>query len=306
MVPHHSIEFLGGIMKITTLGLAAVLFAGSLMASELKPIKEVFEPKGKFSTKTHMKVAVVQWAPDASAPLGSKEAAERFKESNRQVLENYIREAASNGAKLVVTPEFGTVGYPDIPELPSEDDNFRTREDVAPYVETDKGTTAKRFSSLAKELKVYIHVGMAEVDTKTKNYHNTVLVFDPAGKLAAKYRKSHLYQQEDNYLVPGDKIATYQSPVGKVGMIICSDVYGSFPMDNYSRGKVDVLALSTSWAQANTGWGYFTDGAKWVDAYLLAANQNYYPDSGVINPDGSGQSHIRQTTGVAYGYLPLK
>ncbi|GAB4010967.1 MAG: hypothetical protein Fur0010_04560 [Bdellovibrio sp.] len=293
-------------MKLSSMILGTFLLTGSLLASEIKPIKEVFEPKGKFPETKFMKVAVVQWAPEGSAPLGSKEAAESFKESNRKVLENYIREAAANGAKLVVTPEFGTVGYPDIPELPSEDDNFRTRKDVAPYVETDKGTTAKRFSKLAKELKVYIHVGMAEVDTKTKNYHNTVLVFDPAGKLVAKYRKAHLYQQEDNYLVPGDKIATYNSPIGKVGMIICSDVYGSFPMDNYAEAKVDVLALSTSWAQANTGWGYFVDGAKWVNAYFLAANQNYYPDSGVINPDGTVQSHIRQTTGIAYGYIPLK
>jgi hypothetical protein len=41
------------------------------------------------------------------------------------------------------------------------------------------------------------------------------------------------------------------------------------------------------------------------DAYMLAANQQYFPDSGVINPDGTAQSHIRQTNGLAYGYLPV-
>jgi hypothetical protein len=48
----------------------------------------------------------------------------------------------------------------------------------------------------------------------------------------------------------------------------------------------------------------FQSGARRVGAYVLAANQHYFPDSGVINRDGTKQSHIRQTKGIAYGYLP--
>ena len=49
---------------------------------------------------------------------------------------------------------------------------------------------------------------------------------------------------------------------------------------------------------------YFTRSAKSYELYILAANQIYFPDSGVINPDGSKQSHIRQSEAIAYGYLP--
>lgn len=101
----------------------------------------------------------------------------------------------------------------------------------------------------------------------------------------------------------GTEPVTYSSTFGKVGIVICSDIYSSFPMNDYMKTGLGVLALSTSWAQYNTDMSAFEAGAKWVNAHVLAANQMYFPDSGVINPDGTHQSHIRQSSGLAYGYL---
>jgi len=284
--------------------LSVLLLAGSVFA-DLKPIKEIFEPTGNYPADRYGKVAVVQWAPPGFAPLSQDlQVVERWKQQNRQTLEGYIREAASNGAEWVITPEFGIVGYPDIPGVPDEDDNFQTEEQIAPYAESIPGKSTQFFGALAKELNIYLHFGMAEKGNGV--FHNTVVVMNPQGKVEASYRKIHLYQQEDDYLEAGSSITTYTGPFGKVGIIICSDVYGNFPMDDYLAAGVDVLTLSTSWAQWNTGMSNFQQGARWVNAYLLAANQNYFPDSGVINPNGSLQSHIRQTTGIAYGYLTRK
>jgi predicted amidohydrolase len=154
----------------------------------------------------------------------------------------------------------------------------------------------------------YLHVGFAQVvgDPRNNKFYNFVVVIDPKGKNVGKYHKINLFELENEFLQPGKEIFTYDSPWGKIGVIVCADVYSGFPMDDYKSAGVDVLALSTSWAQMNTGMNSFTAGAERVGAYLLAANQNYFPDSGVINPDGSKQSHIRQSDGVAYGYLPRK
>jgi predicted amidohydrolase len=115
----------------------------------------------------------------------------------------------------------------------------------------------------------------------------------------------NLYQLENQFLSAGTEPVTFESPFGKIGLLICADVYSFQPLEAYRRAGVKVLSLSTSWAQMNTGMGYFKRAAQQLGAYLLAANQPYYPDSGVVNPDGSNQSHIRQTTtGIAYGYLP--
>ncbi|MEO6460938.1 MAG: carbon-nitrogen hydrolase family protein, partial [Bdellovibrionota bacterium] len=175
------------------------------------------------------------------------------------------------------------------------------------YVETVPGPSTQYFGALAKELGIYLHVGLAEVDAKTDLYYNTVVAFAPTGEIVAKYRKMGLYKIEENYLSKGTEGVTYDAPFGRVGIIICSDVYHEQPIASYRPGNVEILALSTSWAAMNSGWSAFTTAARSAHMYVLAANMPYFPDSGVINPDGSAQSHIRQTTrGTAYGYLPKK
>lgn len=297
-------------MKLRTAasGLFSLLLVSLSATAGVKPIQEVFSPDSSLYPKDQYgKVAVVQWAPSEDAPLlASPEVTERYKQRNRKALERYIREAHKNGAELIITPEFATVGYPNIPELPSEEDNFRNRQDLEPFVEQVPGKTTEFFSKLAKELKVTLHIGLAEVDAVSDLYYNTIAVIDPQGKIVTKYRKIHLFQQEHDFLAKGDKIVTYQGAFGKVGIIICSDIYSSFPMEHYRNEKLDVMALSTSWAQYNTGWRFFIRGARWVNAPLLASNQSYFPDSGVINADGTSQSHIRQSTGIAYGFLRYK
>lgn len=287
------------------LSVVTSLWTYRAQATDMQPIQEVFEPARPAGPNAM--VAVLQWAPPIPAPVGiTPDQAEQFKAQNRAQIEAYVRQAAAHGAKMVITSEFGIVGYPLIPGMPPEETDFRNRDDIAPYVETVPGPSTDFFSKLARELKIYLHIGFAEVDAQTNEYFNTVVALDPEGKIVAKYRKANLYQLENNFLSPGHDISTYNSPFGKIGIIICADVYSRFPMDAYKAVQVDVLALSTSWAVMNTGMAAFTSGAQHDQVFLLAANQQYFPDSGVINPDGSTQSHIRQTNGLAYGYLPLK
>ena len=271
----------------------------------LKPIKEVFEPAKAPDPKAYGKVAVVQWAPPMATEVGvSRERAEQLKQVNRDIMAQYTREAAGKGAKMVIHSEFSVLGYPDIPELPSEDDNYRNRDDIAPYVETIPGPSTQYFSALSKELGVYIQIGLAERDAKTDLYYNAAVMLGPDGSIVGTYRKINHYQQEHEFLAAGTKPVVFNTPFGRVAPIICADVYSQNPMQKIADLKVNVVTLSTSWAQMNTGINSFQQGARWTGAYLLAANQPYFPDSGVINPDGTLQSHIRQTQGVAYGYLP--
>lgn len=271
--------------------------------AQIEPIDEIVTPIGDFDSTQYTKVAVVQWASNYSAPLGDDEAAKNYKKQNISVLEDYIREAASNGAKYIVTPEFGILGYPDIPDLPSEEDNFRNRDDIRPYVETVPGPATEHFSKIAKELRIYIQFGMAEKDAETDLYYNTAVTVSPEGEIVGKYRKQHLYQIEEKFLATGNENVSFMTPFGKVGLIICSDIYDDHVMNKYKEMSLNVLSLSTSWADYNSGWRYFTKAATWVNAYIFAANHNYFPDSGIINPNGSTQSHIRQSDGIAYGFV---
>lgn len=270
--------------------------------TELQPIQEIFEPSGVYPESQFVKVAVIQWAPPDARIVSTKAEAEPYKRRNRNLIAETIREAASNGAKIIITSEFGVVGYPHIPGIPEEDMNFRSPEEIAPYAEVVPGTSSSYFSSLAEELGVYIQFGLAEEDNNL--YYNTAVAIGPDGRILAKHRKLSLYKQEKSFLTEGSNSTTFDTPAGKIGMMICSDVYHSKLLNDY-RGNVAALALSTSWAQMNTGWDHFTSAARSVRAHIMAANQPYFPDSGVANPNGSAQSHIRQTSGIAYGYLPI-
>lgn len=281
-------------------------FAGSGSSTQLTPITELHEPPGPIDLAVYGKVAVVQWASSSDTPIGvSIDEAESFKARNRRILEGYVREAAKNGAKMVITPEFAIVGYPNIPELPSEEDQFRSRDEVRPYVEPVGGTSTVYFGALAKELGIYIHFGFAEVDPRNDRFYNTVVAVDPEGRVVGRYRKMSLYGLEYRFLDAGTEPVTYDSMFGKIGFAICSDIYQAEPIETYRGLGVAVIALSTSWAQWNTGIHAFQRGAQRANATVLVANQNYFPDSGVINPDGTLQSHIRQSDGIAYGYLPF-
>lgn len=274
----------------------------------LMPIDEVFFPSGTFPADRFWKVAVVQWNPPGSTPIGvTTEQAATYKKQIHAEMEDLIVKAAQAGAQYIVLSEFATVGYPDIPGLTPEEDNYRSRDDIAPYVESVPGPTTDEFAALAQRLGVWIQFGMAEVDLQDQNYYDTAVAINSVGQVAAKYRKQHLYQIEEHFLAPGSSVTTFDTPAGTFGMVVCSDIYDDGVLDRYRSLNIDALILSTSWAEQNTGMDYFKAAALHVNSYVLAANQNYFPDSGVINVDGSFQSHIRQSrSSIAYGYLPLK
>ncbi len=272
----------------------------------LIPIQEVFSPVPPLDLTQFVKVAVVQWNPYFSAPVGAPQSeADDYLKSNREAMSGKIEIAAKAGARFIVLSEFAVVGYPDIPELPSEEDEFRNRDDIKPFVDTIPGNSTAYFSQVAVKNNVWIQFGMAEVDPATDIYYNAAVVINSEGLIVAKFRKNNLYGTESNFLSPGTEPVVFDSPVGKVGLVICADIYHTSLLQKYKDLGVNVLSLSASWAGMNTAMDAFKNAALTWNVYVMASNQTYFPDSGVVNPNGSTQSHIRQTRdGIAYGYLP--
>ena len=285
----------------------AFFFGLSIANAQIVPIREVFEPNpNHFPKASWAKVAVIQWAPKRDTPIHvDKAQAEQFKQYLRQDLSKYVREAALHGATLIVSPEFATVGYPSSNTMKLRSDEFRNRSEIEPYVEKSQGATFQYFSKLAKELSVYLHIGYAEV-ADDNQYYNGVLAIGPSGELIAKHRKINLFGGESAFLSAGKDLVTYESPFGRVALAICADIYDSRVMEGYKRRKVDVHSISASWTAFNSAMGSFINAAIWLKAFALGSNHFYFPDSGVVSPDGKTQSHIRQSMGVAYGYVRLK
>ena len=143
-----------------------------------------------------------------------------------------MREAAANGASLVVFPELALTTF--FPRWFIED-----RTELDAFFETEMPNEAvKPLFELATKLQVGFYLGYAElVNESGRNRHfNTSILVDGSGKVIGKYRKVHLpghaeheswrpFQHlEKRYFEPGNLgFPVFDSFGGRMGMCICND-----------------------------------------------------------------------------------
>ncbi len=156
-------------------------------------------------------------------------------EKNLQKILLKIKEAAVNGAKLIVFPECALTGY-----------MFTSREEAVPYVETIPGPAAEKVGSLCKQLGVYVVFGLLEKDGK--KLYNAAAFIGPRG-LIGKYRKNHLpFLGIDRFTDKGDnRIKVLHTLVGNIGILICYDM--TFPENArvMMLNGVDIIIVITNW-----------------------------------------------------------
>ncbi len=151
-----------------------------------------------------MKTALIQQAYHGS------------KEQTLQVTLEKIKEAAQNGAELVVLQELHQTEY----FCQSEDTKFF---DYAAHFESDVAF----WGTVAKENSVVLVTSLFE-KRAAGLYHNTAVVFEKDGSVAGKYRKMHIPDDpgfyEKFYFTPGDLgFEPIQTSVGKLGVLVCWD-----------------------------------------------------------------------------------
>jgi len=88
------------------------------------------------------------------------------------------------------------------------------------------GPSTQYFGALAAEHEMCIVAGLLERDEHL--VFNTSVLIGPDGQLIGKYRKVCLPRSEvEGGICPGDEYPVFETPFGKVGMMICYD--GFFP-----------------------------------------------------------------------------
>jgi N-carbamoylputrescine amidase len=128
-----------------------------------------------------------------------------------------IREAAAQGAELILLPELHLGPY------------FCQVEDTAYFdqAEAIPGPTTEALGRLAKALGVVIVASLFERRAPGL-YHNTAVVLEKDGSLAGKFRKMHIPDDpgyyEKFYFTPGDLGFTpIATSAGKLGILVCWD-----------------------------------------------------------------------------------
>ena len=141
------------------------------------------------------------------------------------------REAAANGAELIVFPELMIPGYPygmtfgfTVGSRGADG-----RKDWKLYYDNSilvPGEETERMSRAAREAGAYVSVGVSERDAVSGTLYNTNLVFSPDGEMTV-HRK--LKPTGSERVVWGDADKHYfpvtDSPWGPIGSLICWESY---------------------------------------------------------------------------------
>jgi deaminated glutathione amidase len=143
---------------------------------------------------------------------------------NLDLASELLREGARRGATIALLPEnFAYFG--------DEAGKRAVAEDLSP--EACTGPIAIRLANMARELGIHLIAGgMPERSADPDRPFNTCAVFGPDGRLAAKYRKCHLFDvdlgerpyRESAATTPGNEVVAASLAGLQIGLSICYDV----------------------------------------------------------------------------------
>ena len=138
-------------------------------------------------------------------------------DENISKAENLVREAAKQGAQIILLQELFETPY------------FCQKEKSDYYIyatELEQNKAINHFKEIAKELKVVLPISFYE----KKNYarYNSLAVIDANGEVLGTYRKSHIPDgpgyEEKFYFNPGDTgFKVWNTRYGKIGVGVCWD-----------------------------------------------------------------------------------
>ena len=92
--------------------------------------------------------------------------------------------------------------------------------------ETVDGPTVNTLKAAARKRNCHIFMG-SMVEKDGSHLYNTSILLNPAGEIAARYRKIHLFgyqSEETNLLEPGQDVIVVDAPWGKCGLSTCYDL----------------------------------------------------------------------------------
>ncbi|EUD08779.1 TPA: nitrilase-related carbon-nitrogen hydrolase [Providencia alcalifaciens] len=155
-------------------------------------------------TDNRVKVALAQF----NSELGNKTG-------NLQRMAQLCEQAASQGAKLICFPELATTGY--------RGDLLSTK--LWDLSDFEGSETDCLFSQLASRLDITIVSGFAERGERLGEVYNSVGVWNPGCEnISGVFRKVHAFGIEKQWFKSGDSFLVFETPIGKIGVMICYDM----------------------------------------------------------------------------------
>lgn len=197
----------------------------------------------------------------------------RDETANLTTATTLIREAAAAGADYVQTPEVTTL---------MERERQRLFANTRP--EANNAALA-HFSELAKDLKIWLHIGSIGVLVDERTLANRTYLFQPDGAIAARYDKIHMFDvvlangeayRESKRFQPGKEAIVAELPWARLGISICYDLRFPHLYRRLAHAGADILSAPSAFTKT-TGEAHWNDllRARAIETgcYMLAAAQ---------------------------------
>ncbi|MFA5985804.1 MAG: carbon-nitrogen hydrolase family protein [Parcubacteria group bacterium] len=172
-------------------------------------------------------IAVVQFETIRKSP-----------KENLQKAEQFIKKAASSHANIIVFPENFIAG--------SMEEQFKYFSDSREY--------CTYFQRLAKKYAIDIVPGSL-AEKSMSNLYNTAYYIDAEGKIRSRYRKIHLWHPEKPVFRSGKKVFVFDTRYGKVGLIICWDLFFPEMFRKMLKMGVSTVICPSYWSYGDAGKG---------------------------------------------------
>lgn len=214
-------------------------------------------------------------------------------------------------ANLIVLPESFTTGLTPIGD----------RFDLWDAVDVIPGKLTDRAVAWAKEFNCYICFPTYERGPERGIVYNSAALIGPEGVLG-NYRKTHPFPTErlegGGWTTPGNKSCCIDTPIGKIGIVICYD--GDFPelARVTALQGAEVICRPSAFLRTFDHWE-LTNRARAYDnhVYWIASNSvgldasgaNFFGSSMIVHPTGVKLAQARSCDGYVWAHLdpdPIK
>ena len=238
--------------------------------------------------------------------------------ANVAAIAGFVREAAAAGATYVQTPENSTV---------MDEDKVRL---VANVTTEEKSAALGAFRALARELRIWLHIGSMAVAHPSGKLANRSLLLAPDGSIAARYDKIHMfdvdlggaesYRESRNIEAGGTAVVADLSGIGpastKLGLSICYDLRFPHLYRRLAHGGATLLAVPAAFTkQTGAAHWHVLLRARAIEngCFVLAAAQGGRHENGretyghslIVAPTGEIVAEAGIEPGVLSAHIDL-
>lgn len=163
-------------------------------------------------------------------------------DANLERQQQLLADALGHGAQIIILPECSTGGY----AFASRDEAAAVAEDVAQV----RGPAIELWLRWCEQFGIYLVGGL--VERSGEDLYNAAVLVGPSG-LVGTYRKTHLWGIEHDLYRPGDLgVPVFETPVGRIGMLICYDAWFPECARIQALQGADLICMPANWVPVPT------------------------------------------------------